>query len=137
MDAGTLKAKAELTYSYAYNAERKTHSWAVVGEQGGVHIRATLMPDSAAQLFGGRFCGGVECHWRQAPDWAAHEAPSHDHCWLLKGPCWHDGSSLYFDVNIAPLLHGIDGETVPEHTHEYVKSELFDWYREKIDRQTP
>ena len=41
-----------------------------------------------------RYGGGLEIHYRQPPNYMRVDAPSTDDCWLLKCPCWHDGSSL-------------------------------------------
>ena len=44
-------------------------------------------------VYAGDPSGGIEYHYREPPEHMQDEAPSHDHCWLLKAPCWHDGSS--------------------------------------------
>jgi len=38
--------------------------------------------------------GGIELHYQIPPDYMDDQAPSHQDCWLLNSPCWHDGSSL-------------------------------------------
>lgn len=48
--------------------------------------------------------GGIEVHRHVATD----EKNDRAHCWLLGGPCAHDGSSLAFSRQVAPLL-GDDG----------------------------
>ena len=124
-----------LQYGYEYHSENEReprHVWTAVGASGGVHIWATEKSDDMVRSFGGRFYGGIECHWRKPRYDTA--GPDHDNCWLLNGPCWHDGSSLYFDENIEPMLGSIRGADVPDSIHEYLKSELFDWYYSKIDR---
>lgn len=124
---------SELQYDYAlWNDEgcKPRHVWSVVGEKGGVHIWASEQSAEFASRFGDRFYGGVECHWRN-PQYSGCEVSQHS-CWLLKGPCYHDGSSLYFSDNIEPMLRCIEGETVSEGIHEYLKAELADWYRSKI-----
>lgn len=126
--------------AYRYTFEEKTHIWSLAGPDGGVHIWATEAPDEQSQemsaLFGERFFGGVECHYRSPPyEGYSHDKPSHDDCWLIGGPCWHDGSSLYFRENIAPLLRGIEGSAVPPSLHEYLNAELLDWYRANISKE--
>ena len=32
------------------------------------------------------------------------DAPSHLSCWLLKGNCWHDGTSLYAIETLWPMI---------------------------------
>lgn len=44
--------------------------------------------------------GGVEIH--RTP--AEGETPDNDDCWILKGPCCHDGSSLYASETVNPLF---------------------------------
>ena len=38
----------------------------------------------------------------QYPD----EPPSQVPCWLLKVPCWHDGTSLYATDTLWPMVEG-------------------------------
>lgn len=124
---------SELQYDYAlWNEEGREprHVWSVVGEDGGIHIWAVEKSPGLAARFGGRFYGGIESHWRRSP--YGEDEPHHEDCWLLKGPCYHDGSSLYFEENIAPMLGSIKGDAVPDGIHEYLKSELAEWYRSKI-----
>ena len=33
---------------------------------------------------------------------AFHDAPQTEKCWLIGGPCWHDGASLYAQETIIP-----------------------------------
>lgn len=73
---------------------------AVVGPKGAVHYwhqqrEATYYDDRTRY-------GGVEVHWRQKPEWASSDEPDRDDCWLLGGPCWHDGSSLYAEEVAIP-----------------------------------
>lgn len=42
--------------------------------------------------------GGVEFHKPPEGD----ELPDHQNCWLLEGPCVHDGSSLYAFETFIP-----------------------------------
>jgi hypothetical protein len=67
---------------------RCTHQWTCVGRHGALHLHINEGTDQ----FGPS--GGIEIHYRAPPDYMANDAPSHDECWLLKQPCWHDGSSL-------------------------------------------
>jgi hypothetical protein len=53
--------------------------------------------------------GGIETHYRQPPAYMKDDDPSHDHCWILGGKCWHDGSSLYASEVLIPILER-DGE---------------------------
>ena len=97
--------------------------WTVVGPKGAVHIWAVAQ--TTARL-GARYYGCVECHWPVSAD-----EEHHADCWLLNGPCRHDGSSLYFADYIAPMLspENIEGENITR----YIQSKLHDWYRSKIE----
>lgn len=124
---------SDLTYRYECEPGHDgglRHTWAITGEHGGVHIWAQELTEPSFS-FGDRYIGGVEVHYR-APMYDWDKKPHHNNCWLLNGPCWHDGSSLYFSENIEPMLHGVDGRDVPSGIHEYLNSELFDWYRTKL-----
>lgn len=46
--------------------------------------------------------GGVEIHRSSAADYQRGE-PHHENCWLLNGPCWHDGSSLMAQDTYIPM----------------------------------
>ena len=119
----------DLTYSFEKTEPhpgQPRYTWAVVGPEGAVHIWAQQNAEDFSRQFGDRYIGGVECHWPVSAD-EAHHAD----CWLLKGPCRHDGSSLYFADYIAPMLspENIEGENITS----YIQSELHDWYRSKIE----
>lgn len=89
------------TYQAVVRGGNVTHLWSLANENGGIHVSASLHP----YLNGNReWMGGAETHYIAAPDYMDPDKPSHQHCWVLGCPCWHDGSSLYFSENIAPLL---------------------------------
>lgn len=43
------------------------------------------------------YFGGVEIHYKNAPEYMDHKEPSQKYCEYIGGPCWHDGSGLAFD----------------------------------------
>lgn len=45
--------------------------------------------------------GGVEFHERPEDG----REPDNEDCWLLNGPCCHDGSSLYASEKVIPMFH--------------------------------
>lgn len=45
--------------------------------------------------------GGVEFHERPSDG----REPDNDDCWLLNGPCCHDGSSLMASERVIPMFH--------------------------------
>ncbi|PZQ99178.1 MAG: hypothetical protein DI533_00270 [Cereibacter sphaeroides] len=117
-----------LTYAYEEPKESNVrHLWSVVGPLGGIHIWAASSPAGFDREE--KYYGGVEVHSRK-PMYGATE-PSHQECWLLGGPCWHDGTSLYFSENIEPFLRRA---TLPfgDSIHEFVNAELLSWYSRKL-----
>lgn len=123
-----------LVYDHKYITRdngRGRHIWSVAGEAGGVHIWAEDTPKSPFNQ-GERFFGGVEVH-SKAPMYDGQPV-GHNHCWLTDGPCYHDGTSLYFAEKIEPMLQSVDGGSVPEHLTEYLNFELLDWYRARLDK---
>lgn len=123
---------SELTFNYLPPTEknRQTHMWTAVGERGGVHIHATPSP---LKFHDEEFYGGIEVHSRKQV-YVGDKEPSQAHCWLLDGPCWHDGSSLYFSENIEPMLRHKDGQ-FGDGIHEYMKTILAEWYRSHFEKE--
>lgn len=79
--------------------------WMLVGPRGAVDFHCSHASD---RYTFGRI-GGIEEHHRTPPSYMREEQPSHEHCWILGGKCWHDGSSLYASEVLIPLLER-DGE---------------------------
>lgn len=118
-------------YRVTMRGGRLTHEWSLVNEHGGIHVHAALSEFRGEHSW----IGGIECHWASAPDFMNPEKPSHEHCWLLGKPCWHDGSSLYFSEYIADCLPSPWAQNPHEMSarhHEYVMQELRSWHRDKI-----
>lgn len=99
--------------------------WIVVGKEGAVdfHCSHTDFADCQSpwpQSLGRT--GGLEVHYSVPPDYMRDKAPHHEHCWILGGKCWHDGSSLYASEVLIPLLER-DGEEAiwRQLQHEYAK----------------
>jgi len=75
--------------------------WACVGRAGAVHI--SIRPSTLRRSDGeDAFIGGLEVHSRKPFSYSDPE-PDHNDCWLLKGPCWHDGTSLYVSEVVIPF----------------------------------
>lgn len=88
--------KCEYTYSKPYGSEK--HCWVCIGRHGAMHFHAYgpfLHLDS-------EWSGGLETHYREPPDYMTNDAPTHDHCHILKTPCWHDGTSSYAREQLIP-----------------------------------
>ncbi len=78
------------------------HFYEAVGRWGGLHFHVTDLGETHAEKYGERYSAGLEVHYRQPPDYMDDRPPSHDDCWLLKCPCWHDGTSLYAMKSMLP-----------------------------------
>ena len=72
--------------------------WCVIGARGAVDFHCMDEPGPFGRI------GGVEHHMRTAPDYYEGKPADHTDCWLLGGPCWHDGTSLYATEFMIPLL---------------------------------
>lgn len=101
------------TYRYQYRmwlfAGHWKHSYELIGRWGGIHFHVTDFADNPHASE--RYSAGLEIHYRQPPPYM-DGPPSHDECFLLKAPCWHDGTSLYAQERILPLFNGRDHDTL-------------------------
>jgi len=86
--------------------EGNRHWWAVVGDLGGVHFWYQV------STFDGEKYGGVEWHWRKPTEDYHAENPDHNDCWIIGGPCWHDGTSLYAEEVYIPLVDHSSDDTI-------------------------
>ena len=105
-------------YELTFLGGKPRHTYSVVGAPGGVHLHITDYGDEWVEEYGYRYSGGIEIHYRQPPEYMRDDAPSHDNCWLLNAPCWHDGSSLQVTEYWAPLLEG--GATPEQMLHHLI-----------------
>ena len=90
-------------YTYEDRSGFRYHTWSCIGARGGLHLHITEHPDADRSDPLSRFSGGIEVHYRQPPEHAGDSAPSSDDCWLLRCPCWHDGSSTAARERWIPL----------------------------------
>jgi len=118
----------ELNYRYLPAGEdgRDRHIWSLAGPLGGVHIWAKRTDDKTYRRYGERYFGGVECH-SPKPLYDFAREPSDAHCWLIDGPCWHDGSALQFSEQVEPIITMSD-DPFPDATHEIINSILHSRY---------
>lgn len=92
-------------YRYAFRCHLAAgtwrYGWEIVGAKGGVslHISGPHVYDNTDH-----WDAGLEYHSR-TPRGSDKSPPSHDECWLLHAPCWHDGTSLYARETYLPLFH--------------------------------
>lgn len=123
------------TYQAVVRGGHLTHLWSLANVAGGIHISASICEFQGSR----EWLGGCETHYAKAPDYMDPDKPSHPHCWVLGAPCWHDGSSLYFSENVAPMLpnpwdnapHEMD-----DRHHDAVTSELRYLHRIRFDEET-
>lgn len=73
--------------------------WAIVGEYGAIEF--WIMGSTVTDFDGTGYRGGVEQHNRQPFAYSAN-SPDHEHCPVINGPCYHDGSSLYASEVFIP-----------------------------------
>ena len=89
-------------YRYALNSclrfGKWNHSYELVGARGGLHLHISGPHKYDS---GEHWSAGLEFHSRVP---LRDEPPSHDRCWLLDGPCWHDGTSLYAQEHYLPMV---------------------------------
>lgn len=89
------KFRCEYTYNKRFGSPK--HCWICIGPKGATHLHISGPHGD----FG--YSAGLEAHYRTPPEYMADQAPSHDDCWVLKAPCWHDGTSLYASEVALPL----------------------------------
>lgn len=118
---------ADLVYDYLPpSGDITRHIWTLVGPNGAVHVWAEPTKPEFTNRWGEAFFGGIEIHSKKRL--YGDGAPDHPDCWLLKCPCWHDGSSLQFSEQVEPTLRR-SPVPFPDAIHEFVNSILFDWYQ--------
>ena len=98
-----IKRKWRALYQYQSRFGNPKHDWQVIGASGALHFHVTDHGAEHEAKFGQRYSAGLEVHYRQPPDYMAEQPPSHDECWVLKCPCWHDGTSLYAYEHVLPF----------------------------------
>jgi hypothetical protein len=106
----------------AFSLGRWEHSYEIVGGLGGAHLHF-----SGPHKIGEReerWSAGLELHSRAPLD---EGPPSHDRCWLLECPCWHDGTSLYAEEHFLPMF--LDGD------HYRIFLGMIGWADDKLKRE--
>ena len=86
-------------YKWAKPFGNVRHQWSLIGPRGGLHFHVSLydkhdFPPSC----------GLEVHSFEPMEYQRKDPPSHLDCWLLKGRCWHDGTSLYASETLWPMI---------------------------------
>lgn len=102
------------------------HVYLIVSRHGAIHFWVTEYTAKTGPCSNTEPSGGLEAHYRQPPGYMADKAPSHDECFALKAPCWHDGTSLYASETLIPRW--LNRQSEPE---------VFGWLVQEVDRLNP
>jgi hypothetical protein len=94
--------KYRCKYEYSGTPRTPEHTWSILGADAGMHLWIRGYGGKDDDL---RWSGGLEIHYRYPPEHMQNQPPSSDTCWLLKCPCWHDGSSLVASEIWIPRWH--------------------------------
>ena len=91
--------KLRFSYKYEPRFGANYHTWICIGGQGALHLHI-----SGPHHYEDRdnWSAGLEIHRRQPWPSSLHDAPTHDECWVLKGPCWQDGTTQYAMEHFLP-----------------------------------
>jgi len=92
---GNLSKKYRYTYKRTLRSGHWHHRYGVVFPKGAVEIQ--YFKSRGSDIYSEEYLGGVEVHYKSAPEYMDKDKPSQDYCDYLGGPCWHDGSSMAFD----------------------------------------
>lgn len=77
--------------------------WIVVGNYGAIDFHCSHAHLDVSKRYG--VTGGVEYHHRQPASYMGDDyGCTHDHCWVLGGKCWHDGTSLWATEHWIPMF---------------------------------
>lgn len=96
-------------YSWEKPFTNVRHTWSFIGPRGGVHFHVSILGEYGDSA-------GIEYHCFEPRDYQRGDPPSHLDCWLTKGRCWHDGSSLYAIETIWPVVQSL----LPGGQHEAI-----------------
>jgi hypothetical protein len=77
------------------------HRYEIIGAHGACHLSIQPYRLSDGPI---EHSAGLEMHYRRPPKYMNDCAPSHAKCFLLEGPCWHDGTSLYAQEYFVPMF---------------------------------
>ena len=96
-------------YTYAKPFGSPRHQWELVGPEGGIHFAVNFYEEHKSSC-------GLEFHHAARAHNRPDGAPHHRECPLLGEPCWHDGTSLYAEETlwpmVAPMLRNGDHDSI-------------------------
>lgn len=120
-------------YTWIKPFDQTRHTWSLRGPKGGVSFHVSLWegPEGAEKhaQFGGPNAG-LEFHRAFDPS-GGERAADHARCWLLEAPCWHDGTSLYANETVWPMVQAM----MPDHDMIFrlLEREYEDHFRRMCD----
>lgn len=86
--------------------------FAVIDDRGATHFHFRIDKEPFFADEGWFSCAGVETHYASPPDYMSEDKPSHERCWLIERPCWHDGTSLWASEHWLPHFKSFGTEWV-------------------------
>lgn len=96
--------------------------WHLTGPRGGISYRVHRFNEYSVTC-------NIEVHRNYCPD-KHFRAPDHTNCWLLKAPCWHDGSSTAAECILEEVIEyneqGDDGAI-----YELLEAKYYEYLGEK------
>lgn len=104
-----LSRKYRYKYTATLFAGKWRHDYQIIGRHGGMNFHVDDFGESNKH-FPQRYSAGLEIHYREPPAYMDDQPPSHDMCWLLRCPCWHDGTTAYAEEALLPLFDGVNHE---------------------------
>ncbi len=122
-----MKLRQEYIYRERITRLGYERIWTTLGAAGATHLHIEDYPADYVAKYGEKYFGGIEIHYREAPHYMKNDAPSQDTCWILKAPCWHDGSSLQASEKWIPLWQ------VDPNNHDRMFKALADDYSMRFD----
>lgn len=92
-------------YKLEYDLGRWRHNYVIETSWGALELHVHEMDEETKKRHPdlSEPTGGIECHYRAPPGYMADRPPSHNRCWILDAPCWHDGSSLAASEKWIPM----------------------------------
>jgi hypothetical protein len=97
-------------YRFSYKIQLQfgiwSHNYMLIGANGGLDLHFS------GPYIDGRLSGGLESHRRRPTVYDCDKPPSHDVCWLIKCPCWHEGTTLYAEEVYLPLFKKKEHEKI-------------------------
>lgn len=103
--------------AYHFNETAKRHIWILSDAESGVAVHLWIAGDGKTPY------GGIESHSPKRPAHRTEPEPDHKHCWILDGPCWHDGTSSGAERAIEMYRNGwLDNETAWQYLVSWLAS---------------